>query len=391
MNLNEKGYGVREVIVILSRQPGNNFKVAGAFDEGVRNGLHIKEGTQEQALRVWTSDNKRVPEGNEPDIIPIARATELLTVWRRLWVEVDSMAADFVTGNSTGLTANSLQDITKSWEEDQFNSYNEPWDLNPNTRQTQAFRIVDTTTVRVYVGAGNDLTTVAQVGDPYCIFYTFPPDRSSDDEFRGEVPDPDIGGLGEAFREAYIEVLLLPTTYHQSHIPWHHNFRTSDDSSVNIRNFYQFVQRYRQSVPEENDWWTVYVLGIYESPEANFDNDPNDELCSPGFTIEDKPPGFPSPEYSAICFEHLRDLAAQWQWSEGEQQAVLKALVVHEIGHHSDLEHNKEMKDGVPTNIMWAPDRELDPPKDRQETLMPLTPLRFRPKDINEIRSKHKP
>jgi hypothetical protein len=92
VNLNEKGYGMAEAIVILSRQPGNNFKVAGAFDEGVRNGLHLKAGTQEQALRVWTSDNKRVPEGNEPDILPVARATELLTVWRRLWVEADSMA-----------------------------------------------------------------------------------------------------------------------------------------------------------------------------------------------------------------------------------------------------------------------------------------------------------
>ncbi|MDW8030166.1 MAG: hypothetical protein RMK94_17445, partial [Armatimonadota bacterium] len=89
--------GKAEAIVLLSCQPGNNFKVAGAFDEGVRNGLHIKEGTQEQALRVWTHDNKKVPEGNEPDIQPVVRATELLTVWRRLHVEVDSMGA--VTGN----------------------------------------------------------------------------------------------------------------------------------------------------------------------------------------------------------------------------------------------------------------------------------------------------
>jgi hypothetical protein len=126
VELNEEGYGWKDVIVVLSRQPGNNFKVAGAFDKSVRDGLHVKEGTQEDALRVWTADGKKVPEGNEPDIEPVARATELLTVWRRLWVEVDSMAAEFEIGTSTGLTANSLQDITKSWEEDQFNSYNEP-------------------------------------------------------------------------------------------------------------------------------------------------------------------------------------------------------------------------------------------------------------------------
>jgi hypothetical protein len=94
------------------------------------------------------------------------------------------MAAEFEIGTSTGLTANSLQDITKSWEEDQFNSYNEPWDLNPNIYQERTFRIVDTERVRVYVGEDNNLTAVAKVGDPYRIFYTFPPDRSTDDEFR---------------------------------------------------------------------------------------------------------------------------------------------------------------------------------------------------------------
>lgn len=79
-----------------------------------------------------------------------------------------------------------------------------------------------------------------------------------------------------------------------------------------MTNCHQFVQRYRQSVPEEDDWWTVYVIGIYESPEANIDNEPNDELCSPGFTFE-RVPYYPyevSPEYTAVCFEHLRDLAA---------------------------------------------------------------------------------
>jgi len=94
VNLNDEGYGRAEVIVLLSRQPGNNFKVAGAFDNSVRDGLHIKEGTQEEALRVWTADGKKVPEGNEPEIEPVARATELLTVWRRLWVEMDSMGAE---------------------------------------------------------------------------------------------------------------------------------------------------------------------------------------------------------------------------------------------------------------------------------------------------------
>ena len=64
-------------------------------------------------------------------------------------------------------------------------------------------------------------------------FPPFPRDRSTDDEFRGDVPEPDTGGLKEAFREAYIEVLLLPAAYHQNKVAWHHNFRTSDSDIVN--------------------------------------------------------------------------------------------------------------------------------------------------------------
>jgi hypothetical protein len=87
---NENGYA--EAIVRLSIQPGNNFKVGGAFEASVRDQMRIGEGTQETALRVFVGD-QRVPEGSkEPDITPVARATPLLTVWRRLWVERDRMA-----------------------------------------------------------------------------------------------------------------------------------------------------------------------------------------------------------------------------------------------------------------------------------------------------------
>ena len=66
--------------------------------------------------------------------------------------------------------------------------------------------------------------------------------------------------------------------------------------------------------------------------------------------------------------------------------------MVHEIGHHFGLEHNRKMENGIPTNIMWAPmERPFEEPKDYEETLMPLTPLRFLPEDIHRIRSTLRP
>ena len=256
-----------------------------------------------------------------------------------------------------------------------------------NTGQAMTFRIVDTERVRVYVGEGSNLTSVAKVGDPYKIFYTFPPDRSTDDLFRGDVPDPDTRGLKDAFKEAYVEVLLLPTPYQESKVAWHHNFRTSasDLDGANAENFRQFAERHRQSLPEADDWWTVYIIGIYEIVTISSDNDPNDELCSPGMTYDLEP------EYSAVCFENIRDLAVQWGWTEEEIAKVIQATVVHEIGHHFELPHNREMENGVPTNIMWAPDRRFEEPRDYEETLAPLTPLRFLPEDIHRIRSTLRP
>ena len=56
-------------------------------------------------------------------------------------------------------------------------------------------------------------------------------------------------------------------------------------------------------------------MGVYETPQSLFDNDPDDELCALGSTISEEP------EYTFICFEHLRDLSAQWGWSEGERKS----------------------------------------------------------------------
>lgn len=59
--------------------------------------MYVGQGSQEDALRVWVSSlgfDWKVPEGNEPDTNPPARATDLLTIWRRLYVEVDSMGSE---------------------------------------------------------------------------------------------------------------------------------------------------------------------------------------------------------------------------------------------------------------------------------------------------------
>jgi hypothetical protein len=94
---NAQGVGRAFVTVLLPRQPGDKLKVAAALEQWVRDAMYVGQGSQEDALRVWVSSlgsDWKVPEGNEPDTNPPARATELLTIWRRLYVEVDSMGSE---------------------------------------------------------------------------------------------------------------------------------------------------------------------------------------------------------------------------------------------------------------------------------------------------------
>jgi len=224
VSLNEKGYGKAKLVVILSRQPGNNFKVAGAFDKGIRDGLHIKEGTQEEALRVWTADGKKVPEGNEPDIEPVARATELLTVWRRLHVEVDSMGA--VTGNIVRgtiveveydpskdayiiTTDQNLDDSVNRFENGVFDTGGMHYKVIGNTNGPNFKIIIQATEVFPMPGSGFSL-----VDD----------DRLTDGQ---DVPEPKTDLLQDKFLPAYIEVLLDGggnLTFNQTDAPFVLNF-----------------------------------------------------------------------------------------------------------------------------------------------------------------------
>jgi hypothetical protein len=93
---NQKGTATATAIIELPGNPGDNFKVAAALDSGTRDAMYVGQGSQTDALRIWvdvSGADWKVPEGQEQDTNPPARASRLLTVFRRLHVEVDSMGA----------------------------------------------------------------------------------------------------------------------------------------------------------------------------------------------------------------------------------------------------------------------------------------------------------
>lgn len=278
VNLNEKGYGMTEVTVVLSRQPGNNFKVAGAFDEGVRNGLHIKEGTQEQALRVWTADGKKVPEGSEPDIEPVARATELLTVWRRLHVEMDSMGA--VTGNTMRGTVVEVE-----------------YDPNRDSYVVTTDQILDDSVDRFENGIfdtgvrykvisntnGMNFKVIIQANEIFPMVgdkFTLVDDDYLVDGY--DVPEPKTYLLREKFLPAYIEVLLDgggSNTFNQTDAPFVLNFPSGLISDL------EAIARQSRQSRSYPDFWSTHCCAAfqYKKEPINFRQDAGDADPNPKY------------------------------------------------------------------------------------------------------------
>jgi len=82
-------------------QPGDNFRVVASLLADFSNNTN--------AVALQTNDHGAVVYRGNTNEIPSNNQTEMLTVWRRLHVEVDSMAAvtnNFVSGNITAISGN---------------------------------------------------------------------------------------------------------------------------------------------------------------------------------------------------------------------------------------------------------------------------------------------
>ena len=91
--------GIAETVFTVSMQPGDNFKVAAACDANYLEGL-VAEGVE---LKDADGNLLATDQGSD---------TEMLTVWRRLHVEVDSMGN--VTGNLVAGLVTDVNPDTKS-------------------------------------------------------------------------------------------------------------------------------------------------------------------------------------------------------------------------------------------------------------------------------------
>jgi hypothetical protein len=208
-----------------------------------------------------------------------------------------------------------------------------------------------------------------------------------DDRLTGDVPDPDSAGLFNAFKQCYIKVIVA-SDYNQPDTPWRHHFDSKEAEAA-------YARQYRKSLPEANDLWFVYIIGMYDPFEEQpaDDNDPERQEY----------PDIPAligriqqeePEFSFCFMETLRDVAKEWGWYQQESEwmtetvrHVIKVVTLHEIAHHfGHMPHTPDLdKDGNPISVMWAPSA------NSEEAIFVRVPLKFIPDEIKRIRETKKP
>ena len=315
--------GEATVTLTVSVKPGDNFKIAAATSA-----LRVDEMTQLAA------------DGHEalPDTVKLSA---MLTVWRKLHVQVDSMGKEYVTGQSTSLEAMKLTDDPQQWQvtPSQFADYNEDWDLNPNTGAGNWFDVLGNTDDDIYIAAG-DLTTDADTGDPYRVeFQGFPGDGS--DPLRGEIPQPNTSALADAFDDAYVTVdLTTVSENNNSDAPWHYNLDSDTDD------WEEYMYELRALRTTASEFWYVHIVGGYDNLHPDDDNDPSTEVSADGGT------SISTPQSAMVFNETARDTAAQHGWTPAQTTHSLKGVVLHEIGEHFNLDNDAGENNN--THVMWA-------------------------------------
>ncbi len=329
--------GVARAVFQVTMQPGDNFRVAVAL-----NGPELD-----------TINDNTVPPNNNPNLPGFnGVVTEMLTVWRRLWIERDSMTS--VTANTvnvtiTGITRNvpvagGLNDIL------QISA-----DLPDDEDAFEGGELTITATglkVPIYLNSDNFFaphTLNVPAGAIPALAFPAAATVTDDDVIpaTGTLKLPDGGPLLEsAFGDAYI----LP------------KYVDPGPGSLNTVGTIPFVRHLNDTEPaaarnlpaSSAGFWSTYLIGAFENLQST-DGDA-DGIAPPGLGIPAPGTdsafdyGYSNATTSYVFLETIDDFVRQQNFSTDEWHTV-----THEIGHtvgDSDSTHCETgiMRAGAPVS-----------------------------------------
>ncbi len=286
--------GVATIEFLTTMQPGDNFSVAASTSASYLNGITVS------GLDLMDTNSGII---SQTPFVPPARAkrTEMLTVWRKLHIEADSMGNVGVGNNVQGtviadgsrinpgnfpiqVTTASPLEINR-FENGRVNIGGDFYKVNVNN--ANVIQIVVTTSIRI------------QNGTDFTLY--------DDDDYNADDPNNPDGDTNEAILQppnsfSYLSDSLLGDTSGNRNIlssayilpeyQWAINsqynqnnlqFELNVEDGVNNATVIGVVNRNRDSInSEREDFWVSYVLMGYQGPlEEDIDGYGNDTILDP--------------------------------------------------------------------------------------------------------------
>ncbi|MFM2166280.1 MAG: hypothetical protein RIS79_651 [Verrucomicrobiota bacterium] len=293
----------------VTPQPGNNYRVAMAFNEDDLDMLQVDDQREEGYV---TADDGQ-PRGFA------GIASPLLTVWRRLHIEVDMMqwytgdkpAPDRMTATVTGVTSSGVVTFSE--------------DLGQPDDFYQGGRIVSGGgQATINHSSGNQVRVggfAANVSLGPCVLY--------DDDDTGLASDPlprtqsiINTAVKDKFKPAYIDIMARTQGNTRPTLPFSlysaGGYTTSLDDS-------------QDTLGQDTDSFWNHTLVVAYQPAMENAGDPPEGTVQTGFSHNDHYPILQDLIFSAVFLEVVRDV------NDGFYNANLPAaiddVVAHEIGH----------------------------------------------------------
>lgn len=363
---NSAGEAVAEFTTTM--QPGDNFAVAASADSGYLSnvtidGTNLKDAANAQIPVTTAADNFC-----QNSTIKACRA-EMLTVWRRLHIEVDSMGD--VTGNKIGATipvgkkyaksGNLILDIRAddALEENRFenggvliNGYTYPIVGNSVSSPPVPPATKYTATVTIKNRFGNPQLNLPN--DQIITLYD-DDDFNDDDIDANGVRNPD-GDIGEDVREPDISLLTVGSDDPNTNIFANAYTRPvrlqgisdSRDNSVFQLNTVStdasdirplFADWDSSSTNVSAKFWSIYLLGAYQHILSR-DNDPEIELATYGIVDEITGVTGDGEGSGALIYVELHRPSEILGYDPAPTNVSSMAVTVaHEVGHLFSCEH----------------------------------------------------
>jgi len=303
--------GEATVDFTVTMKPGDNFRVAADLNNDTwLNGLKVKQNDP-QAL---------IYESDEVTPIPPGKRTDLLTVWRKLHFELDSVGP--VEGNYITRLVKAVYQNQPVPGHSVVTIYNYP---QAHILENGRMEVLGS----VYPIIDNDQGGNIEVNGLVGADAAGKPANLWEDDAQ-EMPAPPVFGdtLKTQFARAYIKCVNDGGGNPQNNnndVPFDANFFQTRVEFI--------ISQGKQSPDSQSTYWTAYIQSDFQAYESQ-DLDPNSELAA-GTVVA----GWHHPRGSLAFRETTRDYCALRGYS-GHLTTLTDRLELHETAHGFGLKDN---------------------------------------------------